>query len=393
VITFAAFCAAGFLASGTMPGWTLMLVLWFVALGTGLDTRLMLGRPFAISMAALVVVLALQMREEVGARVRVAVSTACLCVGVWMHPSVWYLWLGVLGVLAWTHGVRRAAEFGGMLAAALVFAVVATWDLDTVTYPIQHLVRSLGGDSLRHTHLVSEFQPGTVHGLLLLGTVVLAALCQARGINPFERRYAPAYLVAAGTTVLGLYVVRFWTDWAVPALLVWHALLAGRLLEQWRAPVLHRSLLFCGLGAATYLGVTADHGGRFTEASQDSLLVSKAEALKPLLPDEGGVLYATDMRYFYRIFYRFPQGDWRYVLGFEPGMMPSELLREFRLIQFNEGKPEWLELWARRMTERDRMVLTRSAEPVVPGLVFRQFTDGVWVGRRMAVTGASPAAR
>ena len=41
------------------------------------------------------------------------------------------------------------------------------------------------------------------------------------------------------------------------------------------------------------------------------------------MPGQGGVLYSADMTVFYQTFFKNPNGDWRYILGYEPAFMPD----------------------------------------------------------------------
>jgi len=55
------------------------------------------------------------------------------------------------------------------------------------------------------------------------------------------------------------------------------------------------------------------------------------------LPEKGGILYSSDMTIFYQTFFKNPNADWRYILGFEPALMPDEDFRCFNKIMWNYG--------------------------------------------------------
>ena len=82
------------------------------------------------------------------------------------------------------------------------------------------------------------------------------------------------------------------------------------------------------------------------------------------LPDPGGILYTDDMRVFYQLFAAHPRAPWRYIVGYEPALMPPEDLATLRRILAARSGPNF-ERWVARMQPADRLVL-RSLEGVPP---------------------------
>ena len=111
-------------------------------------------------------------------------------------------------------------------------------------------------------------------------------------------------------------------------------------------------------------------------------MTKPTEELRKFLPDAGGIMYSTDMRFFYQTYYRMPEAGFQYVLGFEPGMMRTDDLAVFRKIQFNQDSVESQEQWFKRMTPHDRILIAAPMKPVVNGLEFEPFA-GRWIGRKV----------
>ncbi len=82
-----------------------------------------------------------------------------------------------------------------------------------------------------------------------------------------------------------------------------------------------------------FLSVTSDYNSRWTSSKSVQYLSSEKPEHKNWLPEKGGIIYSNSMYVFYQTFYANPQADWRYILGFEPTMMPPEDLAIFRNIQ------------------------------------------------------------
>ncbi len=185
---------------------------------------------------------------------------------------------------------------------------------------------------------------------------------------------------------LGLKVVRFWADWGVPAFTVWSCRQLI-LLGFDRLPRPREALaLTTGAAAVLYLAVTADLGGRYTWNLRVPLLTHPVEEFRSLLPDAGGILYCTNMRVFYRLYYRLPEAHLRFSTGFEPGMMPAEDLKIMRAIQFNDDLVKAYEPWFNKMTPADRIVLFSPTKPEWPGIEFSSFYT-FWIGKKVPPKG------
>jgi hypothetical protein len=87
------------------------------------------------------------------------------------------------------------------------------------------------------------------------------------------------------------------------------------------------------------------------------------------------------MQFFYNTFYKNPGGGWRYIVGFEPALMPPDDLKIYRGIHRSEGSAESYEPWIKKMRPADRLALGRSARPDLPALEWKLAAQGVWIGR------------
>ena len=88
------------------------------------------------------------------------------------------------------------------------------------------------------------------------------------------------------------------------------------------------------------------------------------------------------MAIFYNMFYKNPKAPWRYILGFEPGIMPSEDLAIYRHIQLEFG-PASFAPWVRKMRPIDRLIIFEPSdkEPQIKELEWYHAGDYIWVGR------------
>jgi hypothetical protein len=100
-----------------------------------------------------------------------------------------------------------------------------------------------------------------------------------------------------------------------------------------------------------------------------------------LLPDPGGVLYSTNMFLFYTTFFANPKGDWRYILGFEPTLMPEKDLATYRAIFERPLQDRSWAPWIAKLRPADRLAIDTPTQPDLPGLVWTRAGAQLWIGR------------
>lgn len=379
IFTFVVFGLAGLLSSRAPLAWLVTLALATIFLPE-LTFRLLLGRPFAISAAALVIILFFWTRNRTPSWPQALLFNALpLAFAIWLHPS-WYLWLLVVGGLFFSRGWRGALQFAVSLALGLVGAAIMARDsYSVIIYPVEHFILSLAQDPIVRTSLVGEFQPNL--GAQAAAYLALFIFIIGRSLvkRDTEKVFEPDLVVACMGWILGLYVTRFWLDWGAPALAVWIARQLASFIEK--VPDLKPKFMIAVSSMAVMcLGMTSDFAGRYSSALKEVVLTMPKEKLQGFMPQDGGVLYTTDMHFFYATYYRLPHQHFRYVIGFEPGMMRAEDLEILRRIQFNDSIEETYEPWVKRMTEKDRIMIRAGSEPKSKGIKYEAIYGGYWIG-------------
>ncbi|MGE4191666.1 MAG: hypothetical protein AB7G12_17410, partial [Thermoanaerobaculia bacterium] len=96
-----------------------------------------------------------------------------------------------------------------------------------------------------------------------------------------------------------------------------------------------------------------------------------------------GVLYSNSMGLFYDTFFENPHAPWRYVLGFEPGLMPPDELAVLRATQRSGAADASFLPWVAKMRSADRLVIARAdpRPPAIDALDWATPFDGLWIGR------------
>jgi hypothetical protein len=307
---------------------------------------------------------------------------------------VWYLWVlpvaafflarqfrwGLMLTVGWVAGAFLGASFTGHPFGSLYQAVVMA-------------TRAFGMHITQRT-LVTEFQPssGNVLALVILGGLLI--LRHLAGLKARPLSANPAFWLAGLTWVLSFKATRFTEDWGWPALMVLITCDMQLLLQtRFAADSFKRLALAGGLAATVFLVVTNDGGSRWTYNLTQQYLTQDNPDLNGWLPEKGGVLYSGDMTMFYQTFFKNPNGDWRYILGYEAGFMPDEDFQVYHKILWNFGDAKAYQPWVDKMRPPDRLVMRggRSAPPNVPQLEWEYGVSGIWIGRVPRTNAPPPA--
>ncbi|MEK7752199.1 MAG: hypothetical protein AAB654_09810 [Acidobacteriota bacterium] len=384
-LAFFTFTVGGLLAFGNPPAWFMACALMSIV-EPAVFARLSLGRPFFFSMAALVVMLCLWTRPRpVRWWLEAALGVAVFTPAIVMYSSAWYLWAIPLLPLMVCRRWRSLLLATAALAIAIATATLVNGWYNTLFVPLMGLKVSLLQSSTVTTNLVSELQPsGGPYLSLVVVMLFLTAKC-VRGAKLRAEIFQVDFCLILLTWTMGLFVGRFWSEWGLPAMTVW---MSRQILDsmQLKLSGLSRrgdTIGLMGLAAGVlYLGLTADIGGRYTQALRNPLLIAPFEDFAFELPAEGGVLYSPNMQLFYAVYHRLPYVKFRFSTAFEPGIMPPEDLKVLRDHQayglLRDYKP-----WFEKMTSKDRIVLNSPMMPEWPEMEFKPFY-GSWIGRKTA---------
>jgi hypothetical protein len=376
--------------------WMAALLAQLVAV-PNLMVRLDQGRPFLLSEAVLICILFAWGRERTPrpSWQKIALTTVGFAISVWVHGA-WYLWAFVLGGFlmagAWRETLWLAACWaGGVVAGALLSGKPAAF-----LYGAVYMAAAVFGEHAPKWMLVGEFQPsdGEFYTLAVLALVYLWRRQQPRenisqnGSAPGEPESAgllrqPVFWMIAIFWALGFVGDRFWADWGMTAATVWLAMqFDGWMAAKWPAHGGSR-LLLCGLLAVPlYLDATSDLRSRYTQSQQESALDASDPALAGWLPEGDGIFYNADMAFFYNTFYKNPDGNWRYIQGFEPALMPEEDLKILRRMEWNHFDPAAYEPWINKMRPQDRLEAPGAAPPPIPDLEWHAGARNLWIGRK-----------
>ncbi len=379
----------------TLVGWSALPWLkrpeaWLVAmsaaaLSSDLPSRLHLGRPFLLTDTGLLTILFCW--QALGSKPPqwwFAIGFTLLIAACSFVHGVWYLW--ALPVMAFF--LAQQFRWGLILAVSWLAGVFIGAAL--TGHPFESLYQALimaqKAFSLHATQrtLVTEFQPssGEVFGLIIMGGLVILRQLARLDRPPLSR--TPAFWLAVMCWVLSFKAVRFTEDWGWPALMVLAAGDVQALMES-RLPFdsFRRLALACGIAGTTFLIFTNDIGSRWTQNLTWAFLTPDQPELAGWMPGKGGVLYTADMTIFYQTFFKNPDGDWKYIVGYEPAFMPADDFKVYHSVHWNLGDAKAYAPWVKKMTPADRLVIRggRGEAPNIPQLEWNYGASGIWIGR------------
>ncbi len=389
VETLVIFSVAGLflLANGVVLPWLKRPEAWLAALLAAmiisdLPQRLMLGRPFALTIAALMTILFAVQKSTPGLKnffLFTAVITGC----TFVH-GVWYMWLLPLAAFLFAGQFRWAGLLAGAWLAGVSTAALLTG------HPVNYLWEAINiafGSTGLHASartMVTEFQPfaGDILAVILVGALALLRVWLKPTTLTFAKN--PAFWLVCGCWMLGFRVSRFWEDWGWPALMVLVATeVEFLLLAKFAADSLRRLWLVLMLAVATFLAVTSDLNSRWTQSLTWSFLTPDVPEMAGWMPEKGGIFYCADMSIFYQTIFKNPNGEWRYQLGYEPWLMPAEDFATYQKILWNDGDAKAYAPWVQKMKPADRLVIRGNSgqRPNIPQLEWNYGVSGLWVGR------------
>jgi len=374
--------------NGALLPWLKRPEAWLVALlaamvVSDLPQRFLLGRPFNLSIAVLMIILFVTQKNKPALKYFL-LFTAMLAASTFIH-GVWYLWLLPVAAFVFAGEFRWAQLIAGAwLVGTFISAVITGHPADYLAHAIIMAVRGVGQHATNITQ-VTELQPfaGDILAIIIVGALVVLRRLKNSNAIPFVRN--PAFWLMCGCWILSFRVGRFWEDWGWPALLV---LIVSEMdflfAEKFTEDSLRRLLLTSILALATFLAVTSDLNGRYTKnLSWSFLSVAEHPELDGWMPEKGGILYSPDMGIFYQTFYKNPTADWRYMLGYEPALMPADDFKTYQQIFLSNGDAKAYAPWVKKMQPADRLVLRggKNERPGIPELEWNYGVSGIWIGR------------
>jgi hypothetical protein len=358
-----------------------------VSLVSDLTQRFLLGRPFVLSMTAMMVIVLLWQRHGTSPPKwqNILWMTPLIAAAVFLH-GVWYLWALPVAAFFLAQQFRWCFLLAASwIAGTILGSALTGHPVESIVQAVQVALRAVGMHETQNT-LVSELKPSGGEIFTILFVSGLLALRQLAGLKAPPLSRHPAFWLVAMGWVLGCQTSRFWEDWGLPALVILIASDLQLLFEmQFVADSFKRLGLACCVAVTAYAVTTNDVNSRWTNHLAWRYIEPdpKNPGFNAWLPEKGGILYSADMTIFYQTFYKNPNADWRYVLGFESTLMTDEDFKVYHNILWNFGDAKAYKPWVDKMRPEDRLVIRGGSadRPNIPELEWNHDVGDIWIGR------------
>ncbi|HEY3864261.1 MAG TPA: hypothetical protein VGO59_20510 [Verrucomicrobiae bacterium] len=314
---------------------------------------------------------------------KVLLACVAFAFSVWIHGT-WYLWVLLFAAFFLARRWRAGLWLSGCWVVGTIAGALLTGRPIAFLYEVVFTAKCIYEEHAPKWMLVGEFQPsnGEYFTIAMLAIIYLWRRGNSSGKTSPPLTSQPAVWMIVINWILGMTADRFWADWGVAGALVWMAGEFDEAIPQLWNPGSLQRLIACGcILAPLYLDSTNDLGRRYTNCLTEPFVDGSNPELKGWMPGPGGIFYADNMQFFYNTFYKNPRGDWRYIEGFEPALMPPDDLKIYRGVHLAQGSPESYEPWVKKMRPIDRLAVGRNGPPNIPELEWKEGAKDVWIGR------------
>ena len=309
--------------------------------------------------------------------------TILIAASTWIHCG-WYLFGLPIAAFFLSREWRAGILFSiASLIGILIGAALTGHPYLFLKQTLQHVFLAFGNNQLQRM-LVTEFQPSTGDFVIIIIVSLMLIWRRLRDSWDIKVINNPVFILAAMCWALGFFTKRVWLDIGLAATLLWIAYEFQEIFEKNVNRFSLQRLLFSVFTIATlYAALTNDAFGRWSEARPKDYLSLEDEEQAAWLHEPGGIVYSDTMDVFYQTFFKNPQAPWRYILGFEPAIMPPDDLAIYRNIQLNYRAFSAFEPWVKKMRPEDRLIVRHRPgdAPKVENLEWRYAADQTWIGR------------
>lgn len=383
IFLFALFAITPLLFLRYSESWVVSLTMISI-FSAGWIFRLFLGRPYILTMAVFSIICFLwpSLKDKKAGFKTAIFLTVAIALSTWIHCA-WYLFALPLAAFFLAREWRAGIVFGA--CTLLGIAIGASFTGHPVIFIRQttmHFFLAFGSADTQRL-LVGEFQPALPDVSIVMMVLGLLGWQCLRG--KWDRKIVdnPVFILAALCFILGAISRRITVDLGIPVIAFW---LAGELDKFFSSNLIisrRRIILSIAACFVLFLFITSDADSRWSRYKPADYLSAEDPDQKLWLPDPGGIIYSDDMGIFYSTFFKNPDADWRYILGFEPALMPEADLKIYRDIQQGRFTYKCFYPWVNKMRPQDRLIIRGNPDnkPKIPELEWYYAALSTWSGR------------
>ena len=381
---FLIFNITGSLLSPNIASWTIVLLLMFI-FNRVIVVRLLIGRPFVVSSVVTLILFKLwfiESKKPISIGCKYLVSIIFITLAVWLHGT-WYTFLLLPIALLLAGKIKKSLELSFIVLLSTVIGAYLTGEFEQFLHFHYAATLNIFTEKIYNWQLVTEFAEGNIYTAWLFPTsIIIILLIYSKKLCLNELSKDPLFIMILLCWMLSIKVARFWIDWGIIALMFWLSYKISLLIEDMQSVKKNylRWTLFLFTVFSFVIIIPNSSWNNQNERKSFSVDFTKPQfaEYKPL---DGGIIYNDSMTHFYYQYYADPEGKYKYVLGFEPAIMPQADRKTFReiiysLFHYSSYKP-----WVDKLTEKDRIFAYNDISPYYPQLDWIKAGTHLWIGK------------
>lgn len=384
---FILFNMAGIMISPNKAAWFVTLMIIFIV-QKDFFGRLLCGRPFLISCAATLILLKywfLPVKEDekpISKSKIYIISIVSLTLSVWLHGS-WYIFLLLPASLLLAGQIKKSLELGFLILVSTLIGAYLTGEFKEFLNFHFSATFNIFTERVYNWQLVSEFAEGDISSFWLIvcfSVIILLLKTNRLKLNELSRE--PIFIGILLSWLASIKVIRFWVDWGNIFFMFWLTYKLSDLIKLMESTkkTFFRWFLFLFILISNAILIPQANWDQRKERQGKIADFSKME-LSDYRPDDGGIVYNDSMATFYLNYFENPDARYRYVIGFEPAIVPAENRSVFRDIVYTDFHFKSYEPWIKKLTNKDRIFTTVDISKNYPQLDWIKAANKLWIGK------------
>lgn len=387
IFLFLLFNLTGTLVSPNSVAWFVTLLIFFITQRV-IFGRLMCGRPFLISCTAELILFKYWFDKE---SIKKTGSTKfsiflqsffVVTMSVWLHGT-WYTFLLLPFALLISGKGAHAIGLTTVILLSTLAGAYLTGDFEGFLRFHYSSTFNIFTENIFNWQLVTEFHEGQLFNLCIYTMMlILFLLVKTKQLKLNELSKDPLFILILLCWLLSIKVARFWVDWGAIALAYWLSLKISiliSLMNSVKKPVVRYSLFFFIILSTIILLPLAKWNER------DNRRAHFADFNKPelvsFIPQKGGIIYNDLMSEFYFQYFENPNAEYKFILGFEPAIMPTEDRKVLRDITYTNYHFSAYKPWIAKLTTKDRIFTSVDISKNYQTLDWIKASSKLWIGK------------
>lgn len=282
-----------------------------------------------------------------------------------------------------TGQIKKTFELTFCILLSTVIGAFMTGEFNEFLHFHYSATLNIFSEKIYNWQLVTEFAEGNIHIFWVFPSIfIITLLVYSKKLKLNDLSNDPLFILILLTWLLSIRVVRFWVDWGIVALMYWSSIKLSELIsdmESIKKPFL-KKVLFVTIMVSAVIIIPSHKWNNKKERANYFVDFSRKE-FSDFKPSDNGIIYNDSMRHFYHQYFTDPKAKYKYILGFEPAIMPDDDKKTFREITYSDFHFKAYEPWINKLTEKDRIFASVDLSSNYPQLDWIKVSKNLYIGK------------